>query len=169
MRAFIGIKLIDCFDEILKIQKRFKIEGLKGNYTSPENIHITISFLGEINDRQLNTVKNIMNSINLEEFTISLNKIKKMKNMVILEVQINQTLIKLQKEIESQLLKEGFEIQDRKFYPHVTLIRKVEINTYQNIDLHSRVLECILFSSSIIKNTLTYIPIHTIKLRRNQS
>jgi 2'-5' RNA ligase len=165
MRAFIGIKLKNCFREIIDIQNNLKIHGYKGNFTLPSNIHMTLVFLGEINSQQINDVKDILTNLKYTRFHIQINKIKKLKDMVILEVKESEQLLKLQKEIENKLIDKNFNVEKRKFYPHVTLIRKFNIEINQEIDLETDVEECILFSSSQLNGVLTYTPLFIKELK----
>ena len=50
MRLFIAIELDDRIkDELCFIQKRLKMQGMKGNYTPRENLHLTESVKRRIN------------------------------------------------------------------------------------------------------------------------
>ncbi|MCR5324507.1 MAG: hypothetical protein K6E85_14720 [Lachnospiraceae bacterium] len=48
MRLFVAIQLSDDMkDAIGSVQEEFKDQGVKGNYTSRENMHLTLAFIGE--------------------------------------------------------------------------------------------------------------------------
>ena len=50
MRLFIGIKLDDiAIKKVNNYYKYFYSEKVKGNFTDLSNLHLTLSFLGEIN------------------------------------------------------------------------------------------------------------------------
>ena len=57
MRCFIGIDLsVDATKEIERLQRIIKPHFI-GKITSSENLHLTLKFLGEIEDAALNKVK----------------------------------------------------------------------------------------------------------------
>ena len=57
MRCFIGIDLpIVAIKEIQKIQKKLEPSFI-GRLTSSENLHLTLKFLGEIEEDAINDVK----------------------------------------------------------------------------------------------------------------
>lgn len=165
MRAFIGIKLDECLQEIVDIQEEFREVNNNANFSLKNNIHLTLAFLGEINVKQVNEVKGILNDIKINSFMLKINKIKNMRDMIILEVEQNDNLLRLQSIIESELIEKGFNLEKRKFYPHITLIRKINMNINREIDLKSRISECILFSSERINNILTYTPVYKVDLK----
>ena len=37
-------------DELCMIQKRLQMQGVKGNFTTRENMHLTLAFIGEYSD-----------------------------------------------------------------------------------------------------------------------
>lgn len=160
MRAFIGIKLNDVLNDIINLQNMLKIKEHNANYTLEDNIHLTLSFLGEINLEQIETIKDILNKININSFVLKITKVKKMKDMIILEIEQNHNLINLQKNIELCLLKNGFNLENRRYYPHITLARKTSQNIEKTVSIISKIRECALFSSERVNNRLTYIPVY---------
>ena len=48
MRLFIAIQFEDhILDALTAFQKELKAQGVTGNYTKRENLHITLAFIGE--------------------------------------------------------------------------------------------------------------------------
>jgi len=164
MRVFIGIKLNDCISEIKSIIENLKVEGGQANYTKLDNIHITLEFLGEISVMDIEKIKEIFSFVKQKCFEISLNKITNFKNMIILGVQNNEHLNLLQARLNESLKQRGFLLQNRKYFPHVTLARKSNIEIKKDINLICQVKEIILFSSSRINNELIYKPLFWKKL-----
>lgn len=165
MRAFIGIKLDDCIFDIVSIINNLKQKDEKANYTLTKNIHITLEFLGEINNSQIKLIENIFSKLDFKAFKITLNKVTNLKNMLILGVQDNNYLNLLQKYLHEELYYNGFTLQNRKYFPHVTIARKSNLKVEESINLTSKITEIILFSSSRINDELTYTPIINKKLK----
>ena len=62
MRLFIAIELTDRIkDELCMIQKRIKLQGMKGNFTVRENMHLTLAFIGEYSDPE--QVSDVLNDV----------------------------------------------------------------------------------------------------------
>jgi len=65
MRAFIAIEIPKEIKlEISKFQNLLKTAGLEAKWVKPENIHLTIAFLGSIDDKQAVEIKKILTPIN---------------------------------------------------------------------------------------------------------
>ena len=49
MRLFIVIPFSEEFrEELLRVQREMKVNGVRGNFSRPENLHVTVAFLGEV-------------------------------------------------------------------------------------------------------------------------
>ena len=58
MRAFLAIELDDKTRQLLRdIQEKLKEAGVRGNYSLPDNLHLTVKFLSEINEAQVKKVR----------------------------------------------------------------------------------------------------------------
>lgn len=158
MRTFIGIKLKDCEKELQDIQNEYRRSSINAGYTLPDNLHMTLVFLGELNEEEVSKAIKVLDCCGFEKFTVHLRQVKPLRDMLIAEGEPNAPLMDFQKELERKLREHGFMLENRKFYPHMTLARKIKTETSQDISLSSRVTECILFSSERINNILRYIP-----------
>jgi 2'-5' RNA ligase len=75
MRCFIGIDVpIVAIKEIQKIQKKLE-PNFTGRLTSSGNLHLTIKFLGEIEEDIINDVKNRLSSITQPPFELTLKNV----------------------------------------------------------------------------------------------
>ena len=51
MRLFIAIPFSEEFKgELIRVQNEMKVNGVRGNFSHPENLHVTVAFLGEVKD-----------------------------------------------------------------------------------------------------------------------
>ena len=65
MRLFIAINLSSAMkDALINIQNAFYDAGVRGNYTSEENLHLTLAFIGEYPDAE-----SVMDSLAAVSFT----------------------------------------------------------------------------------------------------
>lgn len=164
MRAFIGIKLDDAIDDISLIIENLKIKDRFANYTLLNNVHITLEFLGEIQESMVSKIEDIFSNINNDSFNLEIKSLTNLRDLVILDVFENEELIDLQRDLRKSLKEVGITVQDRKYYPHITLARKASIKVYLNYNKVVKVREIILFSSKKINGVLTYTPVLIKKL-----
>lgn len=139
MRCFIAIDMPDdikksVFELINGVD--YKVKGIK--WVPPENIHLTLKFLGEIKEEQLKEIKSRLDFIssNHKEFDIIISKIggfPSLKNPNVLWIGIDHSeeLCRLYEDIANAMFDLGFEKEDRKFSPHLTIAR---IKDKKNID-----------------------------------
>ena len=148
MRCFIGISLEStALSRVVKLQEGLAKNGYKGNFTGKTNIHITLSFLGEQNERDVNKIIEIMDGIDFKEFIVKINKMTNLKDMIILEISKDKELMELQKTLTNKLKENGFKVDEKEYYPHITLIRENNIKTNIDLDINSKVDRIILFES----------------------
>ncbi len=74
MRLFIAIQLSEEMKASIRdVQEQFKEQGVKGNYTPAENMHMTLAFIGEYNDPD--RVLEALEAVEFEPFTITMNHV----------------------------------------------------------------------------------------------
>ena len=64
MRVFIGISFNDDIkDQLTIIENKIRNNSSKGNFTLRNNLHLTLRYIGEVNSKELFTLKNIVSKI----------------------------------------------------------------------------------------------------------
>jgi 2'-5' RNA ligase len=126
MRTFISIDLPrEAIAEIERIQMIIKKKNIfTGKFTEPENLHITLKFLGEISDETLEKVKKALKEIKFPEFEAKLGDagIFSESFIRIIWVKLNgKGNFDLQKQIDEKL-KDIFPVESR-FMSHITIAR----------------------------------------------
>lgn len=102
--------------------------GLPGaRWISPENYHVTLRFIGDIDGACANEIASALFRINRRPFEATLQGLasfggKKPRAIVALLAQC-RPLMELQAELERLIRRVGLEPEGRKFIPHVTLAR----------------------------------------------
>lgn len=163
MRVFIGIKLDNNAIKIINNYYKFLYqEKVVGNFTDLDNLHLTLAFLGEINKDKLEEVIDIVKNVKTEVEHITITKLTRLKDMLIGEVICDNKLQTLHDELVSKLNKIGFNLSND-YYPHITLIRKVngldKIKIIDSkIEINSIVNKITVFESTRINGVLKYIP-----------
>lgn len=124
-RCFISIDLPRiAINEIKKIQEIIRNKNIFiGKFTEPENLHLTLKFLGEIDENKIEEVKKILNEVVFDSFSAELGKIGVFsKNFIrIVWIELLGKAFNLQKEIDDKL--KGLFKEENRFMSHVTIAR----------------------------------------------
>ncbi len=126
-RCFIALELSrESINEIKKVQKLLKEKVLfTGKLTEPENLHLTLKFLGEISDDKIEEVKKRLRDIKVDrDRNAELGEIGYFSKAVprIIWVKLNGKIVfELQKKID-ETLAELFGVENR-FMSHITIAR----------------------------------------------
>jgi|SRR5690554_7631821 len=164
MRMFIGIKLSE--EAVSRIEKLQNIINVEGSMTNPNNLHLTLVFLGEVNDEERKVVEKILDEIDFPSFKIDADRVEMLRDMVVLSIEENITLNDLQETLMKKLISHGFKIKKRKYRPHITLVRKSDKMINFNFKLNEIANEIILFSSEQIDGKLVYKNKYAAKLKK---
>lgn len=132
IRTFIAIELPqEIHRKLDDFGKELKRSRAMVSWVKPENIHLTLKFLGDVSPEQLQTVQGVLEKVaagtapfRLQAFGCG--AFPSLKQMRIVWVGLrggNEPLNRLQKEIESSLIPVGFKAEDRPFKPHLTIGR----------------------------------------------
>lgn len=132
MRTFIAIEIPDGIkQEMVKAQEQLKRSGVDAGWTRPEGIHLTLKFLGEVPEAELDGVKAalIQAAEGKGRFRLEVGGAGVFPNernprvaWIGMAGDIDK-LSALQAAVEETMTEIGFEREDRKFTPHLTLGR----------------------------------------------
>lgn len=161
MRLFIGINISEeVKEEAVKIQEKIKKLG-ELTLVPKENLHITLKFLGEIEDSEKIIKK--LNNIKFKQFSLKATNIGFFPNNNYIKVVwigfVGNEILALQKQID-KTLEEDFK-KEKNFVTHATIARvkylspedKTEMNELKTISLRSS--EFKVNSFKLMKSTLT--------------
>ena len=128
MRCFISIDLPkEIQKELSEAQGKIYSEEAKLLNVKPENIHITLKFLGELDENQVGKVQDVMNKSNFRKFRAKLGSIgvfpdEKFIRVVWVGIEPGEKVDEIHSILDSSLESEGFQ-KDREFENHATLAR----------------------------------------------
>jgi 2'-5' RNA ligase len=113
--------------------------GLPGaRWIDPENYHITLRFIGDIDASVANDVASILDGVNRAPFELRLDGLAafggRKPRSVFANVAPSQALMDLQAELERLMQRVGLAPEGRKFTPHVTLARLRDSSSRQVAD-----------------------------------
>ena len=159
---FIAAEISDV--EILKKIQTFqdKLE-INAKPTKIDQIHFTIQFLGEIDEKKCTKVKNVLKEISFPQFELSLKGVggfPKLNNPRIIWVGIDkggQKLSEIANEIGMKLTTLGFK-ENKKFKPHLTIFRIKEkiddvsslLQKYETAEFGSETVSKIKLKKSVL-------------------
>ena len=123
MRLFIAIQLSnDMKDSIEAVQDEFRDQGVKGNYTIRENMHLTLAFIGEYGD--LDRVLDALENVEFAPFDMTLNRVGNFTDLWWTGINNNKELNDLVKSVRHALAEAGIPFDRKRFMPHITFLRK---------------------------------------------
>lgn len=131
MRCFIAAELSETVQAVLRdIEQEMKKTGADIRWVRPENIHLTLKFLGDIEGKNTGKIIEKIKGIcgRYAQFTIRLSGMgvfpgEKSPRVVWVGIKGNDTLAGLQDGIDMAMEEMGFEREGRGFTAHLTLGR----------------------------------------------
>ncbi len=163
MRTFIAIEISkDIIEKINNfIFKTYQeIDKNKISWVKKENLHITLKFLGEINENQIEIVKNVLKYIakDVEDFFISLEGLGLFPNLksprvIWIGIKKGEEKLKfLSNIINENLSKYGFLKEEKEFASHLTIARIKKIKSINEIINYFEKYKNQFFGISKVKN-----------------
>ena len=159
MRVYIAIDFDDNIKNYLdKITSNIKNYCTEGSFTQKNNFHLTIRFIGEADDIQIEKIKEVLDKavLNIRTFQLLVNNLgvfkRKKTNILWIGMEENVVLSELHKELSTLLQEHKIPFYDKLFMPHITLGRRVLFD------------ECIEDLNSLIQFEQIRIPVKAISL-----
>jgi len=169
MRLFIAINFEkETKNKLLSLRDELQSVSLRGNFSLPENIHLTLVFLGECDAKQTYAVKTAMDMVFFEPFEMEIERLGRFKrddgDLWWVGMRESKPLLDLQRDLTDLLGQyvKGVTIDKRKYSPHITLGRKVAADTNpRQIESFGETVNRIdLMKSERINGKLTYTAIY---------
>jgi 2'-5' RNA ligase len=130
MRLFIGIGLPPPVSEVLAQAARTLIapevkQRARITWTRPENMHVTISFLGQVEPSRLDDIEQTLAAIRTAPLHLQLNGFGSFANAGILYAQVKPStrLLGFAEQVFESMQACGFPREQRPYSPHITLAR----------------------------------------------
>ena len=121
LRLFVGIAL----PPELKLQLSLMAAGLPGaKWVDPGNYHLTLRFIGEVDEGAAADIDLALAQIRAPGFDVTMATVGHFGlRMLWVGIERNPALQHLHEKIESALNRMGYEPEERRYTPHVTLAR----------------------------------------------
>lgn len=143
MRMFIAFlpdeQTLDC---LVSIQNDMRKSGIRGRYTDPYNLHMTLVFIGEYKDPD--RVMEILEEIPFEPYSMKLSCVMRFHDLYVCAFEENRELTAYVKRLHKAFSDHGIPFDRKNFFAHITLVRKAvnEYGLYDPLKLPELSFEC---------------------------
>ena len=174
MRLFIAINFKENEKkQIQNVIREIEKNSIQGRFVKNEHMHLTLEFLGEVTEEKVPVIKNAIKQITFEPFTMNLSSLgyfkRRQGDIYWLGIEHNDTLFEIQARLHDSLIREGFELENRPYKPHITIGRKVKMKENFSTDALSNRISGIninvdkvdLMKSEFINGKLAHSIIYT--------
>ena len=163
MRLFVAVNFNDdTRSRLLALTDELRSKSERGSFVLPGNLHLTLAFLGECNDNQLNDSITAMEKTTYEPFDMYIDCLGCFKrndgDLWWAGVRRSDALFNLQRSLSGNLKNAGFRLDDKRYKPHITLGRKVvtDLKPRKIEPFGQKVSKIDLMKSERIDGVLTY-------------
>ena len=170
IRAFVAVELDDATRSALAVQQ-FLLPLPRREPV--ENLHLTLTFLGEVPERQLEAVHEALLDLRLPAIFLSLSGLDMFggdrPRLVYARVVPDEPLLRLQRKVEGAARQAGVQMEARRFVPHITLGRFRPPGAEETMRLERAVVaqagfragpvpvrDIVLFESTRLRDTARY-------------
>lgn len=173
MRLFIAINLDDKTRAgVGRVIGGLKPHARKGRFTPAENLHLTLVFIGETD--RVTDIKEVIDELQFPAFTIAVGKLGRFSrpggDIYWLGVE-GKSLVPLHRQLRDSLMARGFDLERRKFKPHLTLGRELVLPRELDLlalgspgPLEMEVKKISLMQSERIRGRMRYTEIYSRRL-----
>ena len=167
MRLFVAINFNDkTRAQLLALRDELCACSKGGNFSRENNLHLTLAFLGECDEKKTAAARAALDLLNFEPFHIDIECVGRFKreggDIWWAGVQKSKQLLDLQSELANLLSAAGFCLDGGKYTPHITLGREVITDAlpFSVAPFGEKVSGIDLMKSERIKGNLSYTAIH---------
>ena len=127
MRLFIAIQLSEKMRmAISDVQEDLRRQGVRGNYTPRENLHLTLAFIGEYNDPD--RVLDILEQVPMESFEISLDGMGAFGDLWWIGLTPSKAMQSYVRLLHRAMAEGDIPFDRKRFSPHITILRRASVD-----------------------------------------
>lgn len=132
MRLFYAINFSAAVKQkLLEIQGALKSQTVRGNFTLPDNLHLTLAFIGEVAPDRAGPLMQIAERFQVAPFELRLEGLGRFRrdggDILWVAIEESKSLTAIYNKLNSQIVEAGFALEKRKFTPHLTLAREARL------------------------------------------
>lgn len=162
MRLFIAVHFSkEVKDALLSAIDELKAQAVTGNFTKPENLHLTLAFIGESD--KVSAIRSVIDRCAVPSFEMAVYGAGNFGNLYWVGIEKNPRLKALAESIQNELRKSGFDIEDREFKPHITIARQVEVSAPVKLNIERKAMSVSrisLMKSERLNGKLVYTEVY---------
>ena len=154
---------------------KHNIDGVK--WEKAEKLHVTLKFLGDVDEASVEEISHLLGKLvhGYSPFNINISDFggfPNLKNPKVLYVGLshNSELSQFQNELENDLHSLGFENENRRFIPHISIARvKKGINIIETVPITPSIFDITqigLIKSELKPEGSVYTPVKLFKLEK---
>ncbi|NCB51397.1 MAG: RNA 2',3'-cyclic phosphodiesterase [Clostridia bacterium] len=170
MRLFVAVHFSpEVRRALLTAMNEIRRTARDANVTRPENLHLTLAFIGETND--IRGAREALDGIVCPAFELTVGGSGRFGDLLWAGISENQALATLAEDIQNALRDRGFDIERRPFKPHITLARQVRSEGPLRLiipDTKMIVSRVSLMKSERVNGRLTYTEVYGKVLGRTE-
>lgn len=179
---FIAVKLPNEIKTVLAEWKEMIAEtALFRSWVHKEDYHITLSFLGSVEEEQLKKLKQDLQQLaGISRFSLTLQGChtfgrKEQPRVFWVGVEEERALIDLQKQVYTICEQNGFQLETRPYHPHITVARKwkgeekFDEKQLSVVPLHTFEVETVTLYETHVDQVPKYEAICEISLQKTQA
>jgi RNA 2',3'-cyclic 3'-phosphodiesterase len=169
MRLFYAMNFnSDVKRQLIDIQNQLRAQTLRGNFSLPDNLHLTLAFIGEVTSDRAGPLRQIAQSFQVTPFDMTLREIGRFRrdggDIIWIGIEDNKDLTAIYNKLSEQITRAGFDFDKRKFTPHLTLAREAKLRQEFDFSGYSKnvrpitakITKISLMKSERIDGRLTY-------------
>ena len=123
MRLFIALNFdADTVESLCNLQTLLKDNNVEGNYTKPQNLHMTLAFIGEYGNPD--DVLDVMEEVPFRSIPLDFSDVYIYREMCLLSIARNPGLESYVRRLRRALAEKGIPFDKKNFKPHITLVRR---------------------------------------------
>jgi 2'-5' RNA ligase len=132
MRTFIAIELNQTIkDTLSRLIQQLDSGGKNIRWVKPQGMHLTLKFLGEVPEDKIPEIQSVLDRVakDYSRFQLSLKgtgtfpPAAHIPRVIWIGIEKNESIQQIQASVENELKKMGFPLENRKYYPHLTIGR----------------------------------------------
>jgi 2'-5' RNA ligase len=131
VRSFVALELSDeVREKLAELLKRLHQTNAAVKWVEPENLHLTLKFLGEVPEEQIQNIVEALRAVaqKFEPFSLTVRGVGgfpdlRRPRVLWVGVEATNPLMRLQQLVEQAMEKLGFEPEERAYHPHITIGR----------------------------------------------
>lgn len=185
MRTFIAVDFNkDIKNAIKNLQDRLRVHASRGRWKYVDNFHLTLKFLGEIDERKADEVGAQLEEISQKNsrFVLNITEIGRFQGYDSIRVlwlglggDLNE-LSRLQADVEDGMYAIGFAKEKRPYVPHITIAQDISFSTgFDEIrKMASEIVfpsipvdKILLFKSEQVGRKRIYTPLQEIRFKKD--